>query len=274
MILITGATGKTGQAVLRALQAAGQPAHAFARRQAEHAGETVLGDLADPAAAARALVGVDALYFIVPNVHPDEEQIGATWIAAAKAAGLRRFVYHSVLYPQIEAMPHHWHKLRVEEQLIQSGLDFTILQPASYMQNLLPYIPAMRERGEYVLPYSPESRFSPLDLGDLGAAAARLLAESGHTGASYQLAGPDVLSSAQMAQRIAERLGRPVAAHRQPLGEWQRANAGLPPYALDALSRMFVCYDAHDFAASSHQLVALLGRKPATFAEFVEREIK
>lgn len=274
MILVTGATGKTGQAVLRALQAAGQPARAFARRQAEHASETVLGDLADPAAAARALAGVEALYLIVPNVHPDEEQLGAAWIQAAQAAGTRRFVYHSVLYPQIEAMPHHWKKLRIEEMLIQSGLDFTILQPASYMQNLLSYIPAMRARGEYLLPYSPESRFSPLDLDDLGAAAARVLAESGHAGASYQLAGPDVLSSAQMAQRIAERLGRPVAANRQPLGEWQRANASLPSYALDALSRMFAYYDEHDFAASSRQIEALLGRKPTTFAEFVAREVQ
>ena len=77
-----------------------------------------------------------------------------------------------------------------------------------------------------------------------------------------------------VAQRIAERLGRPVAAHRQPLGEWQRANAGLPPYALDALSRMFAYYDKHDFATSSHPLESLLGRKPTTFAEFVAREVR
>lgn len=275
MILVTGATGKTGQAVLRALLAAGAATRAFARKPAENASETMLGNLSDPAAAARALQGIEALYFIAPNVHPHEQELAASWIAAAaKAAGLRRFVYHSVLFPQIEAMPHHWQKLRVEEELIQSELDFTILQPASYMQNVLPYLPAMREQGEYALPYSPHALFSPVDLADVAAAAATVLQQPGHNGAVYQLAGPETLSSAQMAELVGQRIGRPVAARRLPLAEWQAANRSLPPYALDTLSAMFAYYNAHGFAASSAQLTALLGYEPGTFADFLAREAR
>ena len=58
-------------------------------------------------------------------------------IRAAQSAGVERFVYHSVLHPQVEIMAHHWQKMRVEEQLFESGLSFTILQPAAYMQNVL-----------------------------------------------------------------------------------------------------------------------------------------
>lgn len=274
MILVTGANGKTGRAVLAALQAKGAATRALVRgEQAPPASELLRGDIADPTTMHAALAGIDALYFIAPNVHPHEVELGTAWIAAAKAAGLRRFVYHSVLYPQIEAMPHHWQKLRVEEALIQSGLDFTILQPASYMQNILPYLPAMREQGEYRVPYSVEAVFSPVDLTDVAAAAARVLLEPGHNGAQYALAGPERLSSAQMAEQASKHLGQPVTAVQQPLADWQAANTHLPAYARDTLSAMFAYYDRHGFAASSFTLQSLLGRAPRSFKEFIQREL-
>lgn len=275
MILVTGANGKTGRAVLAALQAGGAATRALVRgQQAPPASEVLRGDMADPASITAALQDVDALYFIAPNVYPHEVELGLAWIATAKAAGVRRFVYHSVLYPQIEAMPHHWQKLRVEEALIQSGLDFTILQPASYMQNILPYQSMMREQGEYRVPYSVEAAFSPVDLYDVAASAARVLLEPGHHGAEYALAGPERLSSAEMAQQVSQQLGQPLAATQQPLADWQAANAHLPPYARDTLSAMFAYYDAHGFAASSFTLESLLGRAPGSFRDFLERELR
>ncbi len=274
MILVTGTSGKTGRAVLAALRARGAAVRALVRReQPLPADEIVQGDIAYPPRMASALTGVEALYFIAPNVYSHEADVGRAWIAAAKAAGVQRFVYHSVLFPQIEAMPHHWQKLRVEEALIRSGLDFTILQPASYMQNLLPYIPAMRERGEYRVPYSVDAKFSPVDLEDVAAAAARVLLEPGHTGATYQLAGPDLLSSVEMAQHASRQLGRPVAAVPQPLAEWLAANTEMHAYARDTLAAMFAYYDAHGFVASSRTLAGLLEREPTHFADFLKREV-
>ncbi len=52
-------------------------------------------------------------------------------------SGVTRFVYHSVLHPQIEAMPHHWQKMRTEEMLFAAGFELTVLQPTAYMQNIL-----------------------------------------------------------------------------------------------------------------------------------------
>ncbi|MCW5873665.1 MAG: NmrA family NAD(P)-binding protein [Anaerolineales bacterium] len=274
MILVTGASGKTGRAVLAALQAEGAATRALVRReQPLPADEVLQGNMADAAAMAAALAGAEAVYFIAPNMFPNEAELGAAWITAAKAAGVRRFVYHSVLFPQIEAMPHHWQKLRVEEALIQSGLEFTILQPASYMQNILPYLDAMRERGEYRVPYSPQAQFSPVDLDDVAAVAARVLLEPGHRGGVYALAGPETLSSAEIAGQVAAHIGRPVAAVQQPLAEWKAANTRLPAYARDTLAAMFTYYDAHSFTASSFMLAGLLGRAPGSFGEFLQREL-
>ena len=97
--------------------------------------------------------GVRAVYHIPPNVHPREVEIGDIVISCSTGNGVEHFVYHSVLHPQIEAMPHHWLKLRVEERLIASGLPFTILQPTAYMQNITSQLERIKERGIYQVPY-------------------------------------------------------------------------------------------------------------------------
>ncbi|HEX9596111.1 MAG TPA: NmrA family NAD(P)-binding protein, partial [Anaerolineales bacterium] len=143
LILVTGAAGKTGLAVIHALAQRGAPIRALVRRSdqvqvAREAGATdiLTGDLMDQDLVSKAMEGVSAIYLVFPNVHPNEISLGLSAIKAAKKSSIKSIVYHSVLFPQIEALPHHWQKLRVEEALIQSGLVFNILQPASYMQNI------------------------------------------------------------------------------------------------------------------------------------------
>ena len=105
--------------------------------------EVVIGRFEDGESVGRALAGAESVYHIGPNMHPDELAIVRRVAAAVRAAGVRRFVYHSVLHPQTEEMPHHWQKLRVEEFLLTTDLRCTVLQPAAYMQNLLAYWPAI-----------------------------------------------------------------------------------------------------------------------------------
>ncbi len=78
---------------------------------------------------------------------------------------MRRFVYHSVLHPQIEAMPHHWAKMRVEEMLFAAGFDLTILQPTAYMQNILGAWRGIVEDGVFRVPYPVETRLSSSGFG-------------------------------------------------------------------------------------------------------------
>lgn len=282
MILVTGAAGKTGIAIIKALASRGFESRAMIHRP-EHeekvrlagATEIKMGDLESDSDLADAFEGIEKVYFIVPNVHPKEIGIGKAAIAAAKEAGIRHFVYHSVHYPQIEAMPHHWRKLRVEEVLIQSGLAFTILQPANYMQNILAYWESIAAQGLFRLPFSIEAHSSPVDLADVAEVASLVLSSDEHLGASYALAGPQILSSIEIAEQISNHLGREVQVERLPLKDWQasaRAN-GLDEDRLQALSKMFSYYDDHDFYGNATTLRSLLGREPSTFAEFLISEI-
>lgn len=277
-ILITGAAGKTGQAVMRALAVRDTAVlHALVHRPeqietARQAGtvSVTVGDMRDTAVWQTATQHIDAIYHICPNMHPAEVEIGRLAIEAGQANGVRHFVYHSVLHPQVEAMPHHWHKLRVEEMLFASGLAFTILQPTAYMQNVLAGWQRIAAEGVYQVPYPVMTPFSLVDLADVATAAAMVLTEPGHSGAIYELAGSEILTPAAMAVLLGDEVGREVTAVFQPLDEWQTQAelAGLDTYAIAMLRRMFVYYARHGFCGNSNMLRWLLGREPTTFAQW------
>lgn len=280
MILVTGAAGKTGRAVVRALAARGAAVRALVHRperasavEALGAAEAVVGDMRDGAAMDRAARGARVVYHICPNVSPDEVSIGQTAIAAAQRAGAERFVYHSVLHPQVEAMLHHWLKMRVEELLFASGLDLTILQPAAYMQNVLAHCDRIVAEGIYPVPYPVETRLSLVDLEDVAAAAALVLTERGHAGAIYELAGPEALTQTDVTNILGQQLGRAVHAQAVPLEDWERGAraAGLGEYQVETLLQMFRYYARHGFCGNPNVLGWLLGRPPTTFAAFVGR---
>jgi uncharacterized protein YbjT (DUF2867 family) len=280
MILVTGAAGKTGRAVIRALTAKGEAVRALVHRpeqvplvEALGAQKVVVGDMRLQATVDQAAWGVLAVYHICPNVSPDEANIGQAAIVAARSAGIKHFVYHSVLHPQIEAMPHHWQKLRVEEQLFESGLSYTILQPAAYMQNVLAHWDQIMEQGVYPVPYAVETRLSMVDLEDVAEAAAVVLTEPGHVGATYELVGTEAMSQTEVATILGQHLGRPVRAEAVPLEMWERRarESGLGAYQVETLVKMFRYYERYGFWGNPRVLYWLLSRSPTSFAAFVER---
>jgi uncharacterized protein YbjT (DUF2867 family) len=289
MILITGAAGKTGKAVLRTLVQKGQLVKALVFRseqiqevEALGANEVVVGDMGDSNFIQRAIQGVNSIYHICPNVHPNEISIGQEMIHSAAVVGVSHFVFHSVLHPQIQGMPHHWKKLLVEEQLYESGLPFTILQPAVYMQNILPNWENIIETGEYTVPYAVESRLSMVDLEDVALAAAAVLLEFDpknnqplHNGATYELVGTPAMSQTQVASILSGQLGRRVTAESIPTDAWKRRarTSGLGDYQVNTLVKMFDYYEKYGFWGDSHVLVWLLNRPPTSFEAFVKRTV-
>ena len=280
MILVTGAAGKTGLAVIRALTAKGGAIRALVHRpeqirsvRAAGAHEAAAGDMGDPAVLARAAHGARAVYHICPNMTRDEVAIGQGVTSAARSAGVQHFVYHSVLHPQIQAMPHHWNKLHVEALILESGLDYTILQPTSYMQNVLVGWSRLVEKGVHAVPYSTGTRLGMVDLDDVAEAAGVVLTEPGHAGATYELAGAEVLTQTEVAEVLSRQLGRPVRAERVTIPDWlEGARAsGMREYQIDTLVKMFRHYESHGFWGNPRVLTQLLGRRPTSFAAFVER---
>lgn len=280
MILVTGAGGLTGLAVLRALARRGLAARAFVHRPAAAAlatsagaAQAFVGDLRDRGDVRRALAGARQLYHIAPRMSDAEVEIGQALIDAGRSTGLTRFVFHSVIHAQCDAMGHHRDKRLVELALIESGLAYTLMQPTMYMQNLLPAWDEIRSRGVYRLPYSEQVRMSLVDLEDVAEAAAEVLAGPGWDGAAFELCSGDRLTRFEMAAVIARVLGRSVHAERCPLDEWLAAAAGSrTPFQLGRVAAMFAHYDRFGLPGGNPRVLRMmLGRDPTRFEAFVRR---
>lgn len=262
VVAVTGATGKTGRAVTAALRDRGLDVVALSRPAVD----------LDTGAGLDALAGCDALYLVAPNVHADEPGLVARVLAAARAHRVRHVVYHSVAQPYAPAMPHHVDKAVAEDLVRRSGLDWTVLQPCAYVQNLLP---GLRESPPGLsVPYSAAARFDLVDLGDVALAAAEVLATDRHEGATYELAGPQPVSTADVARLAGDVLAVQVPVRETAPGEWARGpGCGLSEDARARLVAMFRYYDSHGLRAGSLALQALLGRRPTTVHDVLRREL-
>lgn len=266
LVAVTGAAGKTGRAVTAALSRRGIAVRALVHRPEQvsegvpGAAESVVADISDRASVAKAIAGADALYLIAPNMHPDEPGIADSVISACGDAQIHRLVYHSVIHPYAPAMPHHVDKARTEAKLHESDLDWTVLQPASYFENAYGVWDSVREQGVWPLPYSAEAPFTPVALVDVAEVAASALTESRHRFATYELGGPEVLTTAEMAEIAGEVLGLDIRV------EVDRVPAADHPTRLQA---MFDYYDAHGICGNATTLVALLQRPATTWQNWV-----
>lgn len=281
MILLTGAAGKTGISILQNLMQHGIAVRALVRNQQQSDKVAVfkntipiIGDLLDEASLSKAVNGVDTIYAICPNMSPDELHIAKTLIRIAQQNNVSRIVYHSVLHPQVETMPHHWQKMRVEESLFTCGLDFTILQPCAYMQNVLSGWQNIL-LGKYIVPYNINTRISIVDLEDIARVAAKVLFEPGHSNAIYELSGPENLTQLEVAEQISEHFNQSVIAVEQSRQDWQQNayESGMQKQQIELLIKMFEYYDKFGLVGNSSILEYLLGRKPTTFNQFITRII-
>jgi uncharacterized protein YbjT (DUF2867 family) len=283
MILVTGASGKTGKAVIRQLAQRGAKIRAWAHRASQEADlksmgatEVVWGDIRERKQVLQAVENIDTLYHICPNMTADEFEIGQSILAAARSANVRRFVYHSVFHPQIQQMPHHWNKLRVEEAIFASGLDFTILQPTAYMQNTQAYWSKILAEGIYALPYSPETRLSLVDLEDVAEVAAKVILGAGFNGGVYELVGTPPHAQTEIAAMIAAQIGRSVQVATLARTDWENSvrQGGMDEYAICTLLKMFEYYETYGMGGNSNVLAWILGRPPLTFPQFVSRMVQ
>jgi len=280
MILITGAGGKTGRALIRAL-ARVESVCAFVHHE-EHVPvmkslgveKVIVGDLRDKSAIRLAMRGVKTIYHICPNMNPDELVIGKLVLEEARKAGVKRFVYHSVLHPQTEKMSHHWQKLRVEEMICESGLPFTILQPAPYMQNLLAGWRSIIEDGILRVPYSVQANFSFVDLEDIAEAAKIVLTEQNHINATYELVGTEPLSYMDVAEIVGRVLVKKVRAEKEEMSDWKLRSGLMSEYVVESLVKMFTYYDRWGLTGNPNVLRWLLKREPTSIELYLQRMLE
>lgn len=279
--LVTGAAGNTGRRLVASLLHRGADVRAFVRRNescnvlaAMGVCDCIAGTLEDDRALAAALEGVAQVLHVCPPMHREEDAIARRLTGLCARAGVARLILWSVLHPEID-VPHHRRKLAAQTHLIDSGLTYTILQPARYMQHLVPIWEQVLRQGEHSMPFATTARFSLADLADLAEAAAIVATQPGHEFATYQLAGPTALSQEDCAEILGGLLGKPVTARERDLAAFceQAASAGMPAWRIDNMATMNRHYTAHGLVGNPNVLTWLLGRRPNSFADFVRREL-
>lgn len=280
MILVSGASGATGVHVIRQMARRGAAVRALshseagaARTRAAGASEVATGDMRNADEFARALAGIDVAYHIYPALQEDEDSVGIRIVEQARQAGVRRFVFHSVIRPQIEAMPYHWKKMRVEEALFASGMTYVVFQPSMYMQNIRGEWPAIVKDGVYARHYSPHRKMNVVDLDDVGEAAAIAVTEDRLDNGVFELGGPDSLTHAEMAEILTRVLGRPVRAEGRPVADGIAAMRarGAPPYMIENFAALCRAADALGVPGNGVVLSAIIGRPLTRFEDFARK---
>lgn len=273
-VLMVGATGRHARLVLPELKRRGAAVRALVRteeraRLARHNGadEAVIGDLTAPESLTDAMAGMDGVFHIGPAHSATEAQMGLAMVDAARAAGVRKFVYSGVIHPSISAMTNHAAKLAVEEALYGSELDFSVLQPARFMQNFEQSWGDIVENNRLAQPYALTSKMASVDYRDVAEVAAMAMTDAELSYGTFELCAPGMQDTHETAAILSEVLGRPIAAVQTPLDQYA---ARLPEGSFrDGMTRMMAHYDRHGLPGGNALVLrAILGREPRTLRDY------
>lgn len=239
-VLVTGATGLVGRAVVAQLLGAGVRVRALTRRpdaaELPAAVEVVAGDLNAPESLDAGLHGIDAVFLVWTA-----PAATAPAVIERLASHARRVVFlsspHRTAHPFFQ-QPNPMAVLHagIERLIATAGVASTIIRPGMFASNVQHWWAAMIRDGAVVRwPYGA-AETAPIDERDIAAVAARALCEDGHAGGDYVLTGPESLSQTEQVRIIGEAIGRPIQFHELSPEEFRRETTGSwPPQVVDML---------------------------------------
>jgi uncharacterized protein YbjT (DUF2867 family) len=280
MILITGATGTVGSALLDELEGH-DGVRALVRREeaaralAERGVDAVVGSFEDPDALARAVTGADRLFLLSPPGAQDMVRAQVAVVDAARAAGVR----HVVKLSSIGAdEPTRARIIRahaeIERHIEASGMAWTHLRPHWFMQNELGQADSILAGGTF---YAPDvSRIALIDARDVAAVAARVLTGPGHENRAYLLTGPQALTYGDLAGVYSDLLGREVRWSEVTLEQARESmlEGGLPDLLATGFAEIMARYREGGVTARvSPDAERLLGRPPRAFEDFAREHL-
>ena len=275
-ILVTGATGQVGAALIAALGAIDGIAVRAAVRDVASAAATWRGDarvrpvafdFLDPTSQDAALADCDSLFLMRP---PQLNGDFGDLIARARQHGVTHIVFLSVQGAESNRfIPHH----KIEGRLMSSGVPFTLLRPAYFMQNFTSTLHDELVRRHRIFLPAGNARFTLVDVGDIARVAARVIAQpdTRHHGQAYTLTSQTPLNFQQMAAQLTTGLGTPIT-YESP-GPWRfyrtlRRDGREPGLVLV----MLLLHMLPRFTRTppvTQTVAELTGRTPVEFAHFV-----
>jgi uncharacterized protein YbjT (DUF2867 family) len=260
--LVTGASGRVGGAVVRAL--AGRARVLPAGRDPGPAGVRL--DLEERSTFAAALAGVNAVFLMRPPAMTRPRAF-APFLDAAVEAGVGRLVFLSVRgVDRVPLLPHHG----IEQEVRARPFAWTMLRPADFMQNLETVHRASIARCDEIAVPAGRGRSAFVDVADVGAVAALALTEPGHEGRAHELTGAEALDFHAVAATLSEALGRRVRYRPTsvPRFVWEHCRGGTPvPMAL-VMSALYTAQRLGLAEGVTNGVERLLGRPPGTLGAY------
>lgn len=279
MIGVTGATGTIGSELVRLLSEGGRAVRAFTRRPEEQDAtdgvEWVEADLAEGDALPAVLAGCRRLFLLTGNGE-DMVRLQKNAIRAAEETGVERVVKLSALgaTDHSKSVIGLWH-YNVERVLRESALEWTVLRPHHFMQNLLDPVTFDREAG-VVYSASGDGAIPFIDTRDIAAVAAAVLTAAGaegdrHVGRTYTLTGPEAVSYRAATEILARVLDRPLEYRAESFDQaWRRRRDAGQPVWLAAAQLAIAGYQraGGPTAQTTDTVEAITGRAPRTVEQF------
>ena len=276
MILLTGATGKTGSATAKALNEKGKTFRALIRNDEKRGdieslgGEVVIGSIENKEAVDQSMVDVETALILLPNSE-NQLSLEKQLVDSAKQAGAKRVVKMSSIEATPDAMsPIPKLHLESEEYIKQSGLSWTMIKPNFYMQNLLASAGTIKDQGKIFLPMG-EGKTGMIDTTDVGKVLAKVLSEDGHESMNHEITGPEILSFNEVAEIFSKGLDKqvdyvdvPLAAYKETLGQFLTNQ-----WHLDAVIDLFKGIADGGIEEKTDTYSELMGESPKSLSEFI-----
>lgn len=267
MIVVTGATGNVGRALVQMLTEARVPVTAVARHITDAdvppGVRATAADLAEPAGLQVAFDGAEALFLLVAGDDPHGI------LEVAKTAGVRKVVLLSSQGAGTRPEAYR-HPLLFETAVRESGLDWTVLRSGGMDTNVLAWAESIRTRREAAAPFG-DVGLPFVDPTDVAAVAAAVLHEDAHTGATYTLTGPAPTTPRERATAIAAALGEPVRFTEQTREEAHTLMARFMPLPVVEGTLAILGEPTEEEQRASPDAERVLGRAAGTFAAWAER---
>ena len=280
MILVIGGRSKIGAALIGDLLGRGQQVRALVRA-GEPAGslpaaaKVVTGDLADEGSLVTAMSGAEKV-FLLSSPHPDAVSWHRHAIDAARRTDVQLLVRSSILGADRDSPAEFISSHTACDRYLQdSGLAHVIVRPNLFLQNIPEAtIPTLDAAGKFYAD-AGQARISMVDTRDVAAVAAVALTEPEHTGAHYDVTGPEALSYVDVAAKLTKALGRKITYVDAPDDAVRQAllGAGLTEWFASALVGLYQDYRRSGTGGYAAQvtdtITRLTGRAPRTLDELL-----
>ncbi len=274
-IAITGATGQLGRLVIQQLKTLTEPGQLIAlARSPERAADlgiaTRAADYSQPESLTAALHGVDTLLLISSSEIGQRIPQHRNVIAAARQAGVKRIVYTSLLHADTSPLSLAAEHLDTEATLAASGIAHTVLRNGWYTENHTGSLKGAVAAGA-LAGSAGDGRISWATRADYAQAAAVVLTTAGHDGKTYELAGDNAFTLADLAAEVSRQTGKPIPYKNLSQAEYAAllASFGLPEGFAAALASWDVDASKGALFDDGKELSRLIGRPTTTLATAV-----